>query len=155
MIKKYIPTIALIGGGLLLFRWLKGKKEAGQNLKYEPIKVTIDTPRSAANNFYRIYYSVTLRLVNDYPNSVNVKALNLEASTNGRALGTLTSTTEFIVPAMNSKTIELTASISTAGIISTVIDAIRDGFNVPINIAGFITTDLGRLNVNFNKNLGF
>lgn len=155
MIKKYLPVAALVTGGLLLFRFLRGKMEAGQNLKYEPIGVNIDTARSAANNFYRIYYSVRIRLVNDYQQNVNVKALNLEASSNGRPVGTLTSTTEFTVPAMNSKTIELTASIATAGVIQTVIDAIRDGFNIPVNITGFINTDLGRINVNFNKNIGF
>ena len=154
MIKKYLPAAALLTGGLLLFRYLRGKMEAGKNLKYEPIGVYIDAARSAETNFYRLYYIVKIRLVNDYQQSVNVNALNLEATSNGRPLGTLTTNISFIVPSMGSKTVELSASIATTGILSTVIDAIQNGFNIPIKIAGFINTDLGRINVNFTKQVG-
>jgi hypothetical protein len=56
---------------------------------------------------------------------------------------------------MSNRTIQLTASIATAGLITTIINAIQDGFNIPVNISGFINTDLGRINVSFNKNIGF
>jgi hypothetical protein len=154
MIKKYLPTAALLTGGLLLFRYLRGKAEAGKNLKYEPIGVYIDAARSAEANFYRLYYIVKIRLVNDYQQSVNINALNLEATSNGRPLGTLTSNIAFIVPSMGSKTVELSASVATTGILSTVIDAIQNGFNIPVKISGYINTDLGRLNINFTKQVG-
>jgi len=154
MIKKYLPTAALLTGGLLLFRYLRGKTEAGKNLKYEPVGVYIDAARSAETNFYRLYYIVKIRLVNDYQQSVNINALNLEATSNGRPLGTLTSNIAFIVPSMGSKTVELSASVATTGILSTVIDAIQNGFNIPVKISGYINTDLGRLNINFTKQVG-
>lgn len=155
MIKKYLPAAALILGGVYIFRYLRGKQEAAQNLKYDPVKITIDSPRSAASNFLRLYYTVTIRLVNNFPQNVNVRSINLEATSKGIEIGNLTSTAQFIVPGMSAKTIQLTASIATGGLITTIVNAIQDGLNIPVNIAGFINTDLGRINVSFNKNIGF
>jgi hypothetical protein len=155
MIKKILPAAALIVSGIFVYRYLRGKADAVKNLIYEPIKVTIDSPRSAASNFSRLYYTVTIRLVNNFPENVNVRSINLEATSNGNPLGNLTSTAQFVIPGMSNRTIQLTASIATAGLITTIINAIQDGFNIPVNISGFINTDLGKINVSFNKNIGF
>ena len=68
-------------------------------------QITIDSPRSAASNFLRLYYTVTIRLVNNFPQNVNVKSINLEATSKGTEIGNLTSTAQFIVPGMSTKTI--------------------------------------------------
>jgi hypothetical protein len=48
----------------------------------------------------------------------------------------------------------LKASFLTLGALSLVRDIITKGLKFNVNITGFIDTDLGRVNVNFNKQVG-
>lgn len=154
MKNQILPVALLLGGGFYLFRWLKNKQDAGENLRYEPVDIAIDTPRSQAANFFTIYYKITIRLINDGRASVNVRDIDLVASAGNTRISNISSSTQFVVPANSSKVIQLTASISTAGIVTTLLNIIEDGLNIPINVAGTILTDLGTLNVSFTKVIG-
>jgi hypothetical protein len=153
MKNNVLPVALLLGGGFYLFTWLKNKRDAGANLRYEPIDIAIDTARSRAAGFFQIYYNVKIRLINDGRASVVVRDIDLVANVGNTRISTITSSTQFSIPANSAKVIQLTAAISTAGIITTVLNIIEDGFNFPITVTGTILTDLGTVTVNFTKDL--
>ena len=154
MKNNILPVALLLGGGFYLFRWLKNKQDAGQNLRYEPVDIAIDTERSRAANFFQIYYKVKIRLINDGRASVVVRDIDLVANAGNTRISTITSSTRFSIPANSSTVIQLTAAISTAGIITTVLNIIEDGLNFPVTVTGTILTDLGTVNVTFTKVVG-
>jgi hypothetical protein len=154
MKNNVLPVALLLGGGFYLFRWLKNKQDAGANLRYEPVDIAIDTARSQAASFFQIYYNVKIRLINDGRASVVVRDIDLFANAGNTRISNITSSTQFSIPANTSKVIQLTASISTAGIVNTLLNIIEDGLNIPVTITGQILTDLGTLNVSFTKVIG-
>jgi hypothetical protein len=154
MKNNVLPVALLLGGGFYLFRWLKNKQDAGANLRYEPVDIAIDTARSQAASFFQIYYNVKIRLINDGRASVVVRDIDLVANAGNTRISNITSSTQFSIPANTSKVIQLTASISTAGIVNTLLNIIEDGLNIPVTVTGQILTDLGTLNVSFTKVIG-
>ncbi len=151
MKNQILPVAILLGSGYAIFTWLRNKQDAGANLKYEPVDIAIDTERSRAASFFQIYYKVKIRLINDGRASVVIRDIDLVASTGNTRISNITSSTQFSIPANSSKVIQLTASISTFGIVNTILNIIEDGLNIPVSVTGQILTDLGTLNVSFTK----
>lgn len=148
----------LILGGLaaaaFAFIYLRNKARAGQNLRFEPVDIAIDTARTRAAIFTRLFYTVKLRLVNDEPAAVVVNSVNLAATANGRPFGNLTSAERFTVPAKGSQVIALNTSIATLGAAGAILDYIRNRQPVEVTINGYVDTDLGRVTVEYNTSLG-
>lgn len=147
----------LILGGLtaaaLLFLYLRNKARAGQNLRVEPVDASLNSSRTRQSLYTRLYYTVKLRLVNDEPAAVVVRALNLKATANGRDFGSLVSKDAFTVPAKSAQVISLDASVATLGALGAILDILRGGRSVDVTIAGYADTDLGRVNVNYETEL--
>lgn len=156
MNRKINPLI--IFGGLAaaaaVFLAARNKARAAQNLRFEPVDIAIDSEKTKRALGLRLYYRVKIRLINDEPAAIQVNRVNLTAQTNGRALGNLVSAQGFTVPANGSQVVQLDTSIASFGLVSTILDFIRNRQPVPINVAGFIDTDLGRVTVNYNTTLG-
>jgi len=157
--KNRLPLILTLVTGAGLFFWLRRKKAAGTNLRYEPIDIAIDSQRSAASLFSRIYYNIKLRLINNESANVNIRAINFQAflkvaDRQPRKIGDIVNNTGFQVPAKGQKEIKLDTSISTGGVIQIIRDLLIEGINFEINVNGFINTDLGRLDINFTKDFG-
>lgn len=157
--KNRLPLILTLVTGAGLFFWLRRKKSAGTNLRYEPIDIAIDSQRSAASLFSRIYYNLKLRLINNESANVNIRAINLQAflkvaDRQPRKIGDIVNNAGFQVPAKGQREIKLDTSISTGGVIQIIKDLLIEGINFEINVNGFVDTDLGRLNINFTKDFG-
>lgn len=148
----------LIFGGLAaaaaVFLAVRNKARAAQNLRFEPVDIAIDSAKTKSALGLRLYYRVKIRLINDEPAPIQVNRVNLAAQTNGRALGNLVSAQAFTVPANGSQVIQLDTSIASFGLVSTVLGVIRNRQPVPVNIEGFIDTDLGRVTVDYDTTLG-
>lgn len=153
MLKKYFPLIAFTAAAYGVVYYLRNKAAAGSNLQYVPLDVAIDSKRTAEAGYSKIYYRIKLRLVNDEPASVNVRSINLNVTVAGNLIGKINNTTGFTVEANSNKTIQLDASFQTVNIVSLIQDLILNGFEDPINVTGFIQTDLGRIEIKFSKSL--
>jgi hypothetical protein len=153
MLKKYLPLLGFTAAAYAVVYYLRNKAAAGTNLQYLPLDVAIDSQRTAQAGYSRIYYRLKLRLINDEPASVNVRSINLNITVGGNLIGKINNTTGFEVEANSTKDIQLDASFQTVNIISLIQDLIINGFEDPINVAGFIQTDLGRINIQFSKSL--
>lgn len=152
--KNILPIAAIGAGALLLINFFKRKAAAGQNLEITPIKISIDLPKTKQARYLKIFYDITLNLSNREQASVNVKNIFLTVKTNSRNLGNIEKALNFVVPAEGEKQISIKASFFTLGFLGLIKDLIQNGFDILLNINGYIDTDLGRININFNKNVG-
>jgi LEA14-like dessication related protein/DNA-directed RNA polymerase subunit H (RpoH/RPB5) len=151
--KKYFPVIALGAAAVGIVYWLKRKALAGANLRYEPVDVAIDLQKTKQSLFTRIYYKVKLNLINNESVSVNVKSLSLNVFVGSIPFGSIVKNESFSIPAQSNEIIELNTSFSSFSALALIKDIILQGFQDPIVVKGFIQTDLGRINVDFTKNL--
>ena len=149
--KKYIPYISVAAIGYGLIYWLMNKKKAGQKLKFVPVDIGIDTKKIKRAFFTKIFFNIKLMLTNEEAASVNVKSIDLVISVNGKILGYVNNQDGFVVEARNSKTINLETSISSLGLIGFIRDLIKDGFKFPVNVKGYINTDLGKIDINYTQ----
>lgn len=143
--------ILLAAGAAFAYIIARNKKAAAENLRFEPVDIAIDSERSRASLFTRLYYKVKLRLINDEQGSIKVNTVLLNAFVNNKAFGTLTSSQNFTVPAQGSQVVQLDTSISTFGAAATIVEVLRNQQPLTINVQGYIETDLGRVTVNFSK----
>jgi len=149
--KKLIPYISVAAIGYGLIYWLMNKKKAGENLKFVPVDIGIDTKKIKRSFFTKIFFNIKLMLTNDEAASVNVNSIQLTISVNGKILGYISNEDGFVVNGRESKTINLETSISSLGLLSFIKDLVKDGFKFPVNVNGFINTDLGRININYTQ----
>lgn len=149
--KKLIPYISVAAIGYGLIYWLMNKKRAGENLKFVPVDIGIDTKKIKRSFFTKIFFNIKLMLTNDEAASVNVKSIQLTIAVNGKILGYINNEDGFVVNGRESKTINLETSISSIGLLSFIKDLVKDGFKFPVNVTGFINTDLGRININYTQ----
>ena len=146
--------LLLAGTATALIYFLRQKKAAGENLRIEPLDISIDSSRSSSSFWTRIYYNVKLKLINTEAASVNVSAINLNVLVNNTPFGSINNTTGFIVNAGSEKIINLDASFSSLGVIEAIRDLISDGLKFNVMVSWYVDTDLGRINVQFSKNIG-
>jgi len=152
MKKNKTPFVLLgLAGAAAAFLYFRNKKAAGENLRFEPVDIAIDSARSRSALWTRLYYTVKINLINSEPANVNVKGVVLNATANGRPLGTLTSAQAFQVPAKSNQVVALQTSISTLGAAATIIDILRNRQPLTVNVVGYVDTDLGRVTIEFSK----
>jgi hypothetical protein len=73
---------------------------------------------------------------------------------NNTPFGSINNTTGFIVNAGSERVVNLEASFSSLGVIQAIRDLISDGLKFNVVVSGYVDTDLGRIAVNFSKNVG-
>jgi hypothetical protein len=152
--KNILPFAAIGAAGFLLLNFFKRKAAAGQNLEVTPIKISIDLPRTKQAGYLKIFYDITLNLANREQASVNVRNLFLTVKTNEKNLGNIQENLNFVVPPNGEKQISIKASFFTLGFLGLIKDLIQNGFNILVNVNGYVDTDLGRINIDFSKNVG-
>lgn len=142
------------GAAAALLYFLRQKRAAGENLRVEPVDIAIDSQRSASSFWTRIYYNVKLKLINAERASVNISGINLNVFVNNTPFGSINNTTGFIVNAGSERIVNLEASFSSLGVIEAIRDLIADGIRFNVVVSGYVDTDLGRIKVQFSKNIG-
>ena len=144
-------NLLLLGaGGVLLYMFLRRKAAAAQNLRFEPVDIIIDLPRTRQSLFTRLYYTLKINVINPEAANVNVRNVVLRVTSDGRTLGDLVSSKTFTIPARSNQVIGLEAAISIFGALGTIINFIKKRQPIPVNVTGQITSDLGILNVDYN-----
>lgn len=147
---KTSNLILLGAGGVLLYMFLRRKATAAQNLRFEPVDIIIDLPRTRQSLFTRLYYTLKINVINPETANVNVRNVVLRVTSDGRTLGDLVSSKTFTIPARSNQVIGLDAAISIFGALGTIINFIKKRQPIPVNVTGQITSDLGILNVDYN-----
>lgn len=154
--KKLITFGAIAAGALVVMRYLSGKKSAIENLKIVPISIAIDSQRSRNSFFSRLFYRVKLRLLNQESQPIMVRAMDLTVFYKNNQIGKIIRDQDFIVPGRGTQTVELDAQVEAVSIITSIIElasSIRSSKKIEFRIRGFVETDLGRIPVDFTKNI--
>jgi hypothetical protein len=152
--KNILPIAAVIGAGALLINYLKGKKRAMENLQFEIFKITIDKQKTQRALYFKVFYDIVITVVNDELSPVKIKDTLLNIKVNGRDLGAIKSTLNLLIPRESEKQITLQASFFTLGAIGLVKDIVKNGLQANVNVQGYINTDLGKVDINFDKQFG-
>lgn len=147
--KNLLTLGAVAIAALMLLR----KKRAAENIQVTPLDIAIDTEKTSQVYWARIFYRVKLRLTNNEPAAVKVSAVNLNVAVNGIGLGSINNTSGFTVNANSTQDINIDASLSSVGAINIIKDILMNGMSLNILVTGYVTTDLGRVDVTFTKNL--
>jgi hypothetical protein len=152
--KNILPIAAVIGAGALLINYLKGKKRAMENLQFEIFKITIDKQKTQRALYFKVFYDIVITVVNDELSPVKIKDTLLNIKVNGRDLGVIKSNLNLLIPRESEKQITLQASFFTLGAIGLVKDIVKNGLQANVNVQGYINTDLGKVDINFDKQFG-
>lgn len=147
--KNLLTLGAVAIAALMLLR----KKRAAENIQVTPLDIAIDTEKTSQVYWAKIFYRVKLRLTNNEPAAVKVSAVNLNVAVNGIGLGSINNTSGFTVNANSTQDINIDASLSSVGAINIIKDILMNGMSLNILVTGYVTTDLGRVDVTFTKNL--
>jgi len=147
---KTTNLLLLGAGGVLLYMFLRRKATAAQNLRFEPVDIIIDLPRTRQSFFTRLYYTLKLNVINPEQANVNIRNVVLQVNSDGRPLGDLVSNKTFTIAARSNQVIALQAAVSVFGALGTIVKFVKERKPIPVNVTGQITSDLGILNVNYN-----
>jgi len=144
-----------IGAGLFLaFRYLAARKKSAKNLRIVPVDIAIDKARSAAEGYSTLYYKVKVNMTNPEQAPVIVRGIDLDVIVKGKQVAKLIKDDPFTVPGRKTLRATLNGSIQIGGVVTTILDLIQNT-NKPLafTLDGFVDTDLGRIPVQFTKNL--
>ena len=149
--KNILPIAALLGGGFFLVNYLRRKAQAGENLKYELNDIKIDTAKTLESRLAKVFYDLKLNVANNGQASVNIKSIFFNIKINDINTGELKTGLNFTIPRESEKVITIKANVNTIGILLLIRKIIFDGLQAKINLDGYIVTDLGTVNINFEK----
>lgn len=152
MVMNTKTILLLAGAGAVAAYLLKGKKEALENLKISPLDIAIDTQKSKATLWTKLYYNIKLKLINSSSFSINVKSIDLDFSVNGKILANIQRDQNITVPGKDDKVITLSSYIASATAIETILDILADSSKIKLAVTGEVVTDLGAIIINYSKN---
>jgi len=150
MNKLIFPILA---AGTLAAIILKRKARAAQNIRIEPVDIAINSQKTKQSAYTRLYYNIKINAVNIEPVAIKINLVSLKISANNKTIGNIESNQQIFIPARSAKILNFESSLATLGLIQNIIDILQNGINIPINISGFIITDIGRININFDRKL--
>jgi LEA14-like dessication related protein len=148
MNKKIVIGIATAAVAALYF--LKGKKQALEDIKFSPKDIAINKSKS---NLYQLVYNFKVLIKNDNKLPVNITSIDLDIAVNNKLVSNFKTTETINIPGEASKLITLQISINNFAVVDVILATIANQSSINIKITGDVVTDLGVLNVNYSKNL--
>jgi LEA14-like dessication related protein len=148
MNKKIVIGIATAAVAALYF--LKGKKQALEDIKFSPKDIAINKSKS---NLYQLVYNFKVLIKNDNKLPVNITSIDLDIAVNNKLVANFETTQTINIPGEASKLITLQISINNFAAVDVILASITNQSGITIKITGDVVTDLGVLNVNYSKNL--
>jgi LEA14-like dessication related protein len=148
MNKKIVIGIATAAVAALYF--LKGKKQALEDIKFSPKDIAINSNKS---NLIQLVYNFKVLIKNDNKLPVNITSIDLDIAVNNKLVSNFQTTQTINIPGEASKLITFQISINNLAAIDVILATIANQSNINIKITGDVVTDLGVLNVNYSQNL--
>lgn len=143
---KFILGLTALAGAAFYF--LKGKKEAIENLNIKPLDIAINRSKT---NLYQVVFNLKLQITNPANFAVNINGINLDLSINGKRATNIKQFNIAQLAPKETETVSLEFTIMTFQAVDIILNLLADGGTINVNIKGPIVTDLGTVNVNYNK----
>lgn len=151
--KKIIGFSLLTVAALALINRVKNKKKALENFEIGSLEMSIDTNRSRAAFWTKLYYKLKIQIINPEQEDINLLGLNLNIIFRGNRIANLDKKSSIVVPAGGSKIIEIDSTILSINVITAIVDYLADNDTLEFNIKGYLESNLGRLPVDMLKKI--
>lgn len=129
-------------------------KSAAENLQVTPKDIAIDSARTRAAFFTRIFYTVRLNIANPERVPIPVRQAFFKVFLQDAEVSRIESNTPFTIPANGNRDIAFNATINSAAVIGMLRQFIDEGLKANMYIEGYIDTPVGRIPVQFNQSVG-
>lgn len=129
-------------------------KSAAENLQVTPKDIAIDSARTRAAFFTRIFYTVRLNIANPERVPIPVRQAFFKVFLQDAEVSRIESNTPFTIPANGNRDIAFNATINSAAVIGMLRQFIDEGLKANMYIEGWIDTPVGRIPVQFNQSVG-
>ena len=142
--------LGLLAGAGAFYYFLQGKKEAIEDLLIEPVDIAIDK----SSNIRKLVFNLKLQIKNPSKFVVKIKNIDLDLSVNNKTISNFNSNTVLSLPANSNKIYNIKISVQNLTVVLTILEILNDK-NIIAAITGDITTDLGKIDINFRKEINF
>jgi LEA14-like dessication related protein len=142
--------LGLLAGAGAFYYFLKGKKGAIEDLRIEPVDINIDKE----SNFRKLVFNLKLQINNPSKFIVKIKNIDLDLKVNNKTISNFNSDTILSLPANSNKIYNIKISVNNLTVITTIFEVLADK-NIVAAVTGDITTDLGTVDINFEKEINF
>lgn len=143
---KLILGLTALAGAAIYF--LKGKKEAIENLLIKPTMLAINRQKT---NIQQVVFILRFQVTNPSNVKVNILGINLDVFINGKKATNIKQLNIAEIMPNETENITIEFAIFSWQALDIVLNLLADGGTINVNIKGPIVTDLGTVNVNYNK----
>jgi LEA14-like dessication related protein len=143
---KFILGLTALVGAAIYF--LKGKKEAIENLIIKPTMLAINRQKT---NIYQAVFTLRFQVTNPSAASVKILGINLDVFINGKKATNIKQLNVAEIMPNKTENIEIEFAIFSWQAVDIILNLLADGGTINVNVKGPIVTDLGTVNVNYNK----
>lgn len=143
---KFILGLTALAGAAFYF--LKGKKEAIENLLIKPTMLAINRQKT---NIQQVVFILRFQVTNPSAVKVNIRGINLDVFINGKKATNIKQLNVAEIMPNKTENIEIEFAIFSWQAVDIILNLLADGGTINVNIKGPIITDLGTVNVNYNK----
>ena len=148
MNNKTILGLAALGAAALYF--LKGKKEAIENLQIKPLDIAINKQKT---NFSQLVFNFKIKAANPSSFAVKINEIDLDVLINGKKVSEFQKTNLTTILPGDAQTINLEIVVNNLTVIDVVLNAIADKKPIKLAFSGFVNTDLGSAIIDVKKTI--
>lgn len=151
--KNKILLLTAAAGAVYYF--LMGKKRALENLDIKIIDVAINTAKSKKTFYAQLFYNLKLKITNSESLAARIQNIDIDVYINNKKASEINSDTPVIIPARTEgKIVTIEGVVNAGNLIALILEFFADRKPINIKAVGTITTDLGTIVINYNKNVG-
>lgn len=150
--KNKILLLTAAAGAVYYF--LIGKKRALENLDIKIIDVAINTAKSKKTFYAQLFYNLKLKITNSESLAARIQDINIDVYINNKKASEINSDTPVIIPARTEgKIVTIEGVVNAGNLITLILEFLADRKPINIKAVGTVTTDLGTIVINYNKNV--
>jgi LEA14-like dessication related protein len=148
MNNKLILGLGALAAATIYF--LKGKKEALENVRITPLDIAINSQKT---NIRNLVFNFKLKIANPGNFKVNINDINLDIIVNNKKISNFQKSNFTSIEPNNAKVINLEISVSNLAVVDVVLNLLADNDGIKINLLGEVNTDLGAILIDYKKDL--
>lgn len=150
--KNKILLLTAAAGAVYYF--LMGKKRALENLDIKIIDVAINTAKSKKTFYAQLFYNLKLKITNSESLAARIQNIDIDVYINNKKASEINSDTPVIIPARTEgKIVTIEGVVMAGNLITLILDFLANREPINIKAVGTVTTDLGTIVINYNKNV--
>lgn len=150
--KNKILLLTAAAGAVYYF--LMGKKRALENLDIKIIDVAINTAKSKKTFYAQLFYNLKLKITNSESLAARIQNIDIDVYINNKKASEINSDTPVIIPARTEgKIVTIEGVVNAGNLITLILEFFADRKPINIKAVGTVTTDLGTIVINYNKNV--